>query len=396
MKISGIKNLGIIAIAAVIIYIFIGSNGATTKLVPAFSKSVTWSKVDKIVLSKEGKTFELVKDKKNNAVSDNWVIPEKSAYMANSSTVQAFLLKLADISNAQKVQISDSGLDRLGLTEESKSKGQGVISLFDGEKEVLKIYIGSLRSVKGESMENQLSLSGQYVKALNDPQVYMIPLAVVLKLDSKDWINTEILKIEESKIYQIIAKHGEDDSSSDRVVIDRSDNIFSDNQAVFKTDVKIPGTKEVDSAVISQLSGSLANFVVDDVLEASSKNMEGAKKLGYLVFKLVSGLEYRLDLYKKDAKSFVAIKTTFSEDLASELKKRHEEFLAVKKEATPNEGDSKKAEPAKEESKLYLLDKEKASEIQQGFNNWLYEVSEQTLTQLNKKPTDFLKDKVSK
>lgn len=384
MKISRIKLLGAAAIIVGILYVFVNVGG-DTKHTPSFSKNIEWAKISKISLSKEGKIFELTKKE------DTWVIPSKFNYRAQDSSVQSFLLKLADISNAQKVQISDSGVDRLGLSEESKSKGQGIISLSYGDKEASKIYLGALRSVKGEPLENQLSLSGQYVKSAQDSQVYMIPLAISLQMEAKDWMSTEILRILPNTVYQIVLKNGADNSNSDTIVIDRSDTLFSSDKASFKANVKIPGGKKINVDALSQVSSALESFTIDDIVSGANDD-SGFMKVGYALYRLTSGLEYRIDFYKKDALSAVRVFVDFNKELAGSLLKIQEDFIASKKSEGGDNKDTDKASIIEESRKIVLSDQSKAQELHKQFDSWLYAVSDTQFLKMYKKTSEFLVD----
>lgn len=371
MKNSSFNKLLIGAVVVFVVYIitviFDGSSASKKN----FDLSIKWDQIKKIELAKGDSKLELI-----SQTDGTWVLPSKNNYEVSDSSIRAFLLKLMDISTSQVVQVSSSGLEKLGLNESGKSSGLGTITLFYQDKEAGKIYLGALRTRKGESMETQVSLSGEYVKYSNSDNVYMLPMAISLQLDPKSWITTELINVFAKDVVSYKNPKFKLEKSGD--LLDESNNSFSNN-------LVIPGGKQVQESQVSQVVSALENFSLVDVYSLDNKEIEGREQQGIVSYILRNGQEYEFILSKKDKKFLVQVQTKINSDIQARVK----ELLDSKQKesASGKEGEKDTKQPNIELANTDQVEKQNAL-----FKPWVYEIPEYLYGRLLKKEAELLVD----
>src|SRR5690606_21714354 len=171
---------------------------------------IAWNEVTSIELHK-GKESILLEAQADGS----WNVPLRNNYPASVSTIRSFMLKLMDLSSSQSIETTEEGIKKMSLdslsasanevdqiTGEAASKGGVVLKGKDG-KEIETLYLGALRTRKGGSDEEHLSLSGQFVRLGSTNEVYLIPLPLTFGTDVASWIEKQILKIEQGSVYSV-------------------------------------------------------------------------------------------------------------------------------------------------------------------------------------------------
>lgn len=396
------RDLLKLVISAAVVFVVYGvlqfsnRNGRTSN---ERSLSIKWEQVTKITLSKEDKMLDLVANEYGE-----WSLPARNSYPASSSAIRAFLLKLMDISTSQKVQVSSTGLEKLGLNDSGKHSGLGTITLFYKDKEAGKVYLGALRSRKGESMENEMALTGQYVKYSASDQVFMLPMAVNLKLEPKDWIETALLNVSINDVFEVVSRVlGSEKSQNSQkslapdLLLSREDDLFSSNAAKFKAEIDVPKGKEILQTNVNQVATALENFAFTDVLSINDDDFKSAKGDRVIEYRLLTGQVYEIKLARKDQRSFVVISTKIDSGLLNRVNALRSQFesLITAKESKgspvtkPEDANNEKGASIK---KIEFANENEVSEVNKKFQGWVYEVPEYLYDRLSKTGEELLTD----
>jgi hypothetical protein len=367
--------------SAYFLLLFNGSNQSSNNF--ALSKKIEWQNINKITLEKEGKVIEIANE------ADKWFLPAKFNFPASTSHIRAFLLKLMDFSNAQKINISTEGLDKLGLTEEGKKVGHGIITLsYKDQQEQVKIFLGSLRSRKGETMANELNLTGQYLKYSSSEQVFMLPIAINLEMEEKKWIDTDLISIQPSEIYSIESASIEKvkDVKNLDYFLTKSGNILS-SEPKFDLSLNTPEGKVLQSSSITQVSSALEGLTFVDVVKKEDETIKKAEFAKSLKFNLLSGKVYQIKIDKIDNKNFIKVSVEFDPLLVSKLDQ-------IKKDTEKNNENTpkKEADNLNDKNSNLKIEYANAEEVvveNKKFEDWVYEVPDFVYSRFTKKADDF-------
>lgn len=355
MKNSNFKSFAILAGVLVLLFIFArsGSKSSSDSLVFA---NFDWTKVAKIGIEKGGEKVEVSK-----LTDEKWIVPARDSYTANGSEITSILLKLADLSASQKINLNEDGLKRLGLNEASKDSGQGVITLFDSEgKELDKVFIGGLRNRKNAGADDTTNLAGQYVKRNSSVDSYLVPTPVVIYPTITNWLEDKIMSVSDSDVVSV-------SSSFDSKVVFTLVKDEKGENLVYKGTA--PEGKLLQATIVSQIASGLKDLKLSDVTKADS---ELAKSLNFsrtLVYKVASGLIYTVMVAEKDSKKYIKISVEFEKPVAVE---------APKSDASPA--------PTVAIQESTTLE---AAKLNSQFGPWVYEVPEHIALRLTKSLDDL-------
>ena len=319
----------------------------------------------------------------------NWVVPSKGNYPASTAAIRSFLLKLMDISTSQKIQVFPEGLEKLGLNDSGKQSGHGVITLSYGDKEAAKVYLGSLRNRKGQGMEEQATLSGQYVKYSFSDQVFMLPLSINLQIEEKNWLKTELFSIPSSEIYSFesVAILPNGDIGKQDFGILRQDEISSSSAPKFGLTLPAPAGKEIQTTVVNQIVSGLENFNFSNVYRDSDELVKGVVFSKGAVFSLLNGLQYQVRVGKKDAQTLIKISSVLSKEVQSKVQEIEKKIT----EGT-SQVDGKQNETKVEPKKIEYANDSSITLENQKLSGWVYEIPDFVASRFSKVPTDFFKD----
>ncbi len=375
-----LSSLVVVSIVLLGVYFLSQESNKNIKSAPVLP-NVEWSKLSKLVLEKEGVKLELSLDKSSQAIN-KWVVASQSSYPASSSSVNGLMFKLMDLSGSQSVDLTDAGLSRLGLTDDSKSAGQGIITLFgqNGE-EVEQLYLGGLRNRKNTTVEETLALSGQYVRKKSTGKSYLLALPINAQTTASAWLDTEILSIPSSMVYKVTAARAAVDSSYG---ILRTSALTAEGKPEFSLKEKAPANKEIDKLVFDQITSGLEDLKLENVFPSNtdSPELSDMKFLPLLTYELVNGLVYKITGGDKGEKSYITVSVEYNDSLADE---------AIAVETKELEG--KTVDPKK--PKILKSSKEEAEKLQAGYVKWKYEVPKYVYSRFSKNRDNLFKDIVT-
>lgn len=356
---------------------------------------IAWNEVTSIELHK-GKESILLEAQADGS----WNVPLRNNYPASVSTIRSFMLKLMDLSSSQSIETTEEGIKKMSLdslsasanevdqiTGEAASKGGVVLKGKDG-KEIETLYLGALRTRKGGSDEEHLSLSGQFVRLGSTNEVYLIPLPLTFGTDVASWIEKQILKIEQGSVYSVEVFSGKLGEGTLLYSIKRVSSLSGTEEPTYVFSEKAPSGKEVSQTVVRQLTMALEDLKAEDVYATSDKAVADFSPEQYTVFSLSNGLVYTISAQEINGAYFLKIGVTLDENLQSELKEKFEQEVSNKKELEPSrdakedlspeetKDKTEKTNKENEEPVLTLATKEELKKEQEKHDPWLYVVAD--------------------
>ncbi len=222
---------------------------------------------------------------------NQWVVASKDSYPADAGKVGGLLLKLFDLQTSQRVPTGPKSAEKLGLAPSSvKNEGYTKISLLSEKGDILGgLRLGKLRQKKKESGSGAgmgFSAAGQYVRRLDDEQVYVIGLPINVSAKASEWVQTSILNAPSANVMHIA--HSIIDGEQEKLVFSLSRDSSADDLTL---DGDVPAGEEVQSSVISQLGSALENLRLIDVSRAEGDFRADRRS----VYKLNNGAVYTVE-----------------------------------------------------------------------------------------------------
>ena len=332
MKNKTISKLGFATFLIVAFYIFmVVFEGKVNFSKDTLQFAIDWPKLNKVVLSKNSNDLEIVKSEKGT-----WELPQKNNFPASEVMMRSLFLKLMDISTSEKIQVSPSGIEKLGLNESGKASGHGIISLSYPESEAGKIFLGALRSRKGETMENEIALTGEYVRFSQSDQVFILPMAINLQTDVKEWLSKDILDEKLADVYEFVVYHKSEDSKElvESYAAVRDDKLFLKDEAKFVLKKPLADGKEAKSSLINEVGQSLENLTLEDVEPSSKDEFKTIAIDGKVVYKLMDGEVIEVNSFRLEERHFVKISTILDTSLAKDISEKYNVFKSESKDTS--------------------------------------------------------------
>jgi hypothetical protein len=270
--------------------------------------------VSTIIIEKANDQLEIKKSDKT------WLISSKDNYPADAGKVGGLLLKLFDLQTSQRVPTSANSAETLGLAEESIEKdGYASISLLSAKGDMLGgLRIGKLRQKKKESLGGSgagFSAAGQYVRRMNEEQIYVIGLPINVSAEAADWVQTSVLNAPSANVLSI--EHFLLAADASELLFKLSRESTDDE---FTLDGSVPDGEEIQSSVVSQLGSALENLRLIDV----SKYDGEFKADRRVVYKLSNGAVYTVDTVSKGDNALGRLSVERDDEWISLLQSRSE------------------------------------------------------------------------
>jgi hypothetical protein len=376
--------------------------------------SVQGEKVARLVLEQGDESIELrVKD-------GSWTVPSRADYPANEERIRSLFLKMFDLSSTQKVPGGSAGIKKLGLDEEGVKGGRSRIRFYDeAGSELGGLYLGQIRQVKDtEGMGKAPSATGQYVRRLNEDQVYLVNMPVTFMSGVSNWLDTNLANVLRSKVLTVIQEKIAGEGAAE--VSFKLTRPGLDENANFELDTSIAPDEEVQSAVLAQIVSGLENLRMSDVRQASDEEIKKLKFDEETVYQTDNGLVYRLSTVQEKDKIFAKLQVAFDEKLAKELEAKAaaaaekvkqeqekaakeaeqkqaaaEQAAAGKTEEGKTEG-AKPAEPEKPKAGPQLANADEAAKLSARFEPWVYQFASYQGDKFRKNLGDLVKKKEKK
>ena len=341
--------------------------------------------ISKVTVTQGDDVTQLVK-----LEGDSWGVTQRDNYPVNYEKLRNLLGALGELEVTQGYPSASEHLARFGLMENSETPGERALRVTmekaDGTT-VADVFLGKFSGTSrtsGRFMRISSDDSGVYAVGETFPGISATP---------KDWLGTDFLKIEKIKSISLRAPGDPAFKPWKLIRHPNTDGTVNEN-GQFKLD----GMTEKETMQLTS-TGSLRNLLsyssFQDILteeQAGEKADPDAKLKREAVISTFDGLTYTITFWPqkeqpKDTEAdprLPAVQTDYL--LTVKVSADIQEKRAPGEEEKPEEAKKKDAEHA---AKVKAL-KEKLTTIK-GFQNRIYQVSQNIVSPLLKKRTDFAK-----
>ena len=344
---------------------------------------ISSARIAKLVLAQGTEQIELV------SKDGQWALPSRNMYPADASKVNAFLLKLFDLTSSQRIPTGSDSLAKLGVADTSVQEGSGKIVLKDSaDAELASLILGKRREDKGgENAKNRApTATGQYLRRGGEQQAYLIGLPVTLTMGVSNWIDTTIANVREANVWSVTQSKLDGETKTSVFSLTRPAK--TEGSVGELPDLKLQeppaeGDEEQES-ILSQVRSGLENARLTDVQSAAdAKDFKADRET---VYQLLNGLVYTIATSEKDSKVYGTIRVKFDQALADTLKadqetrlkayeaakaKQDEEAKAAKEQTEPKKDAPVKSALVKPE--LVLSSDAEAQTLTKRYEPWVYE-----------------------
>lgn len=282
MKNNLITLIVVLVLLAVISYFVIGNKTAVSEveqfLIPELQDQI--NDVDTIVISQNNESINLIKQ------SDTWKIQQAAHYFADANKIANLLLGLRKFKLKEKKTSKPENYNRLSLGENGENAAIK-IQLMNSGNQFADISIGK-QAQKGR---------GIYVRKNTEVQTWLAEGVLDVKLDSKDWIVTTIIDIDNSQIKSVTFKP----IQAPEFTI----NKITPNDQNFAL-IGLPENMQLKAGIdINELAGGLKKFSIES---ASTNANETVPVILSVTYELFSGMKYILNISQKEEQYLMAVK----------------------------------------------------------------------------------------
>jgi hypothetical protein len=248
--------------------------------------------VAKIVVTTDEGAFEVVRD-----ADGRWTLPAKSGFPAKPEAVRGAIVGLSQLKVIEKKTARKDWHEQIDLVA-PEEKGKAVsIALFDAQGgQIAALLAGKVQDVPTGTGEGTL-----YVRLPGDDQTWLARGALTVERKITDWIDTEILDIDRTRIAKAdLAPEGGTAYSVERATKEQSD---------FKL-TQIPAGKEpISSSAVNGVGAALVSFTFEDVAPQTGFDFTKASRA---VFTTFDGLAVTVSLIQKDEKYWATVSAAAS------------------------------------------------------------------------------------
>lgn len=261
-------------------------------LIPELQEQV--NDVDEVIISKNDKIISLSKE------SGSWRIAEANGFLADANMVATLLLDLRKFKLKDKKTSNPANYKSLSLAETGENAATKII-LKNSGKQFADISIG----------KQAQSSQGTYVRRNSDVQTWLAEGLLSVKLDSNDWIVTNILDIDNGQIKSVTFSP---EASEQGFTI----NKLTPNDEAFVLENIPQGMQVKADAGINDFANGLQKFTID----SATKKLETKNTIILsVVYQLFSGIQYNLNIFQ-GAEQYLLHIDLENADSASEFDKQ--------------------------------------------------------------------------
>ncbi len=339
--------LGILAIASVILAVYVSQNANKVKSVSAGTsyliQGLDPATIAKIVIGKGSDAFTLSRQ------GSGFVVENKSNYPASSRTINSLLTSCMDIRTVEFYTENKSNYKDLGVTEED---AQGVVKFLDaGGKLVTGLIIGKESPTGGM----------YYGRLVNSDKVYVLDKVPWPGVSPLEYVSKVLIVLNKADIVSVTVKTPDD-----------SYTLISEANGTQPILKDLPAGKQQKWNECDQVFSALMNLSFEDVNAAAEKpDLKFDREYGCL---LKDSTLFLIEIAQKDSKTYIKCNADFTDK------------TQVKKE----EGVESQEELKKKETKL--LAKEKVKKFQDTTTGWIYQIPSNRADYMTKKLSELVEN----
>ncbi|MDM8569513.1 DUF4340 domain-containing protein [Thiotrichales bacterium HSG1] len=345
MNIKSFSVLIIVTVVVVIAAISLTQTEITpTKKGKLFPKlATTIDQVKTVAVKTNAETITMVRDE-----NWNWQMQEKQNYPVATDKVNNLLLAMTELTILETKTTNPELYQKIGVEDISTQGSQSVLLTLQADSNALaSLIVGNSQAAKIDSSRNEI-----YVRKPDDKQVWLTLGKLSVEKNPTDWLERQIVDIENNIVRQVNISNGEDISLF-KDTPDDEEFQLADLPANGK--VKMP-------YVLKNIATTLSNLEFDDVIAADTLELKFEITA---VFTTFDGLEVTMQIAKQDEKNYAVFVAKFNS----------EAVLADSKKSDTDE---------KPDVNKNVVD------LNAKFSNWVYELSDYKVDDLTKTHAELI------
>ncbi|MCK5877390.1 MAG: DUF4340 domain-containing protein [Candidatus Marithrix sp.] len=348
MNIKSFSVLIIVTIAVVIAAISL----TQTEVVPLekgklFPKLATTIDQVKIVNMKTNtETITMTRDE-----NWNWRMREKHDYPIEANKVNNLLLAMTELTILDAKTSNPEFYAKIGVDDESTQDSQSTLLTLqtDSDTTLANIIIGNSQVAKIDSTRNEI-----YVRKPDDKQAWLVLGKLSVEEKLIDWLERQIVNIDNNKVHQINISNGEEFSIFKATP---DDDEFQLAALPVNAKIKMP-------YVLKNIATTLSNLEFDDVIAADTLELDPKITA---VFTTFDGLEITMQITKLNEKNYATFTAKFNQE-------------AVLVASTETETEENSTPDSEEKPDV----KKQVDDLNAKFSGWVYELSDYKIDDLVK------------
>lgn len=321
-----------------------------------------------------------------------WVVPARNGYRADSNKVRALLLKLFDLSVNQRVTDLPESFEELGVADDSHTKGFGRVALLDdGGKELGALALGGQRTARPRA-DGAGAGNGQFVRRVGENDTYLINQLLTLVVEPKDWLNSELVNVGQSRVRQVRQFKIEAGQETPLFTITRRSPYRAGD--VPQYDLEGAAGAELQDTVLTQVASGLENARLQDVLSAEeAKETVFDRRTEYAT---QSGLVYSVfSAAEANGRNLVKLEVRFDPELGRQIEAEAAAEAAAQSAAAASsaqsEGASSSSSAPAAPSKPQIATAAEAATLTAGYTPWVYDVAQFQAERFRRSREDLIK-----
>lgn len=290
---------------------------------------------------------------------DAWGLASRGGYPVDAEKFRKLVFAIKGLEAADRMTEATDKYDRLGVGEKPES---GQVRLLDSAgKELAGLIVGKEREGKPSQEGGFAGPSGQYVRVAGNPAVYKIKESIQVESQPTQWLQREIVKVEENNLQEIRVKN---EGTTQSFALAR----IGTNP--FKVLNPIPSGQREKTVAVGGVGRALSNLMLNDVVGAEDAK---AKEIKF-------GSTY--EAIQKNGLVYVAETGAHNEDRYVKLSARYDPAMDLAKsdERTSDTVTAKSLELADVAMK----------KVNDRTAKWIYQIPSYAYENLNKKFSDMI------
>jgi hypothetical protein len=350
------KIIVVLAVVAVAVAVFL-TRQQEKESAPGFEtrklfENVAIDDLARVEIAGEDETITLRKISETE-----WGLASRNDYPVDSERLRRLVLAALNLEVIDRLTSNSAKYDRLGVGDEPEN---GRVALLGGtDKPLALLFLGKRREATNPEGGFAPAV-GQFVRAEGDPAVYVSKEVLSIDKQPAQWLRLNLIEVKADDLSRIQVEHRDANES------------FSQSRAStedpFELEVSLPEGRKLKPGALGNVSRTLANLTLEDVMAADAAGAEGIEYESAYRALAKSGLVYEVKAGERDGKYYVR--------------------LSAVAEAVPQ---AKGVEEA--ESTPVSVEGPKVAEQVEDFNGrhgkWIYEVQKYAFDGLTKKLSDL-------
>ena len=296
MNQKGVLILGVLTLAAVAVAALSlredAAEGSSrpAPLFPSLDESV--NDVAEIAVKKGGKTITVKRE------GSKWALAERGGYPAKFDKVKETVVRIAGLEIDEKKTARPEQHERLGVKDPDAEGSEAAFVALRGStgNELASLVVGKTEYVGGKQKV--------YVRKSGEDQVYLCEGKLDLQNEPKDWVEKEILKLENERVQGVTITHAD----GEEIQIGRSPT----NHTQFRVENLPPGESERYEGIATPVANLFSSpaLNLEDVKPVAEVDF-AAEPLAKTRYLCHDGLELLVETAKVEGKTWAKISARY-------------------------------------------------------------------------------------